>query len=225
MSGGYGGERPLQRARQALARTGIRPAETAALALLVTGAVAALGMLWVVGRPQPVPPPDAAESGPGVDVQADPLVVAVTGHVASPGLHELPGGARVADALEAAGGPLEGAQLDTVNLARPLSDGEQLIVPGPAPPGPDTGDGGGPPAEGEAAGTGPSARRPDGTLDLNLATAGDLEELPGVGPVLAQRIVEHREANGPFTTIDDLRAVTGIGEKKFAAVADLVSVG
>jgi len=148
---------------------------------------------------------------------AGPLVVHVAGAVVSPGVIELRTGDRVADALEAAGGPLPDASLASLNLARPLVDGEQVLVPTTGQDAPD----------GAASGAGsevPSATLPDGRLDLNSATAADLEELPGVGPVLAGRIVAHRDQHGPFAETSQLRDVSGIGEAKWAALRDLVGV-
>jgi len=208
-----------------LTRSGCSPAEALALAVLAAGAAAALGVLWLLARPEtavvaappvieaPTAGMSSAPSGPSE------LLVHVAGHVATPGVYRLPPGGRVADALGLAGGPLPDAALDSVNLARPLVDGEQVVVPGPGQPLP----GPGPPSGGSAPSSG-SSRRPDGTLDLNLATAEELEELPGVGPVLAQRILEHRAAIGRFASVGELRDVTGIGEKTFQALSAEVSV-
>jgi competence protein ComEA len=198
------------------------PAEVAGLAIMLAGAVAVAGMLWWTARPAPHPdagavpaPHGVGEAHGPVPVGADTVTVHVSGAVAAPGLVVLSHGARVADAVSAAGGPRIDADLDQVNLARPLNDGERLEVPilGAAPAG---GGGGAAPA-----GTGATG---DGRLDLNRATAGELETLPGIGPVLAERIVRHREANGPFTDIGQLRDVAGIGEKVFQGLADLVAV-
>ncbi len=144
------------------------------------------------------------------------VVVDVTGQVARPGLVRLPPGARVDDALRAAGGALEGADLRRVNLARVLADGEQLVVPAPGEevPGPT-------PA---AAATGAGTGAPVGPLDLNTATAADLDALPGVGPVLAERILERRAAHGPYTSVDELAEVDGIGPTTLARLAPLLSV-
>lgn len=159
------------------------------------------------------------------------VVVHVTGAVATPGVVELVGGARVVDAVAAAGGPTGDAALDALNMARPVVDGERVHVPTPqevadglvpepgvAAAGPDTGGTG-------AAGAAPSARDAEGRLDLNLATPSELEELPGVGPVLAQRIAAWRDANGGFEAVGQLREVTGIGEQTFQGLADLVVAG
>jgi competence protein ComEA len=201
------------------------PAEAGALAVLVAGALVALLLLWRLAA-SPVPggaapagewPPEQPATEP-LTVVTEEIVVHVAGLVAAPGLYRLAGGARVADALEAAGGPLPEATLDAVNLARPLTDGEQLIVPaaGASAEEPAPGEGG--------AAAAPPAHRPDGTLDLNRATQADLEELPGIGPVMAQRILEHREQIGRFQAVGDLRDVPGIGEKTFQKLAPLVGV-
>lgn len=240
---------PAARFFSALGRLGCTPPEALALLLLASAAVAGLGLLWWSARP-PVAgtaergmPPGSGEQvepggprGPrGPDGEADPadgtglavrpgvVVVHVAGRVHAPGLYELPGGSRVADALAAAGGPLEDALLDHVNLARAVADGEQLRVPGPDDVAAPAGQGSAPSGGGGAPG-GPSAWRPDGTVDLNLATAADLQELPGIGPVLAARIVAHREEHGSFTSVGELRQVAGIGERTFQTLADLVSV-
>lgn len=225
------------RLRRGLADLGCSGAEVAALAVLVAGAVVALALLWVLARPGE--PAAGTEPGTGLvgagPVGAGPvgagelafsdeeLVVHVAGEVVAPGLYRLAGGARVADALEAAGGPLPGAALDALNLARPLTDGEQLFVPVPGPP---PGEEGAGHAGGSVAGghVPASAWRPDGRLDLNRATPADLEELPGIGPVLAERIHSHRESVGGFRAVGDLRDVTGIGERKFQSIAELVAV-
>lgn len=205
------------------------PAEVAGLAVLLAGAVAVVGVLWWTGRPVPVPvPPTLApdvEVGSGAAGEEPPggdtVTVHVAGAVGRPGLVRLDAGARVADAIDAAGGLVLDADPSSLNLARAVTDGERVDVPrvgdvvaGP----PSAGDGGG-----ASAGQG-RAVRPDGTLDLNLATADDLEQLPGVGPVLAGRIVDWRQANGPFTGVGQLREVSGIGEKTFQSLAPLVAV-
>jgi competence protein ComEA len=142
------------------------------------------------------------------------VVVHVAGRVASPGVVELPAGSRVVDALDAAGGVLPDTALDAVNLARVLVDGEQVRVGLPPDPAVQSSE---PPAA--AAGS-----LPDGPIDLNTATAADLEELPGVGPVLAGRIVAWREENGPFTAVDQLLEVAGIGPAVFDDLDDRVRV-
>jgi competence protein ComEA len=138
------------------------------------------------------------------------LVVHVVGAVRSPGLYRLAYGARVADAVERAGGATPRADLTLVNLAAPVSDGQQVVVPQRAPP--TTAAGG----EGGAAG----AARP---LHLNSATVEQLDELPGIGPVTAQKIVDFRTAHGAFTSVDDLDAIPGIGPARLEQLRELVA--
>lgn len=137
------------------------------------------------------------------------LVVHVSGWVAAPGLVTVPDGSRVADTVAAAGGARPGASLESMNLAEAVRDGQHVVVPGP----PDTA--GGAPA---------GAVADDGRVRINEADAAELQELPGVGPVLAERIVEHRERSGPFETVEDLLDVPGIGEGKLASLRDAVIV-
>lgn len=134
------------------------------------------------------------------------MVVAVTGRVVRPGLVRLPAGARVADALEAAGGPLPDTDLSTLNLARKVTDGE-LIVVGLPPPA----------AAGGPAGGG-------GLVNLNTATLEQLQTLPGVGPVLAERIIEYREQHNGFASVADLRNVSGIGDARYNELKSRVTV-
>jgi competence protein ComEA len=217
----------FRQARALVAGLGISRAEAAALLLLALAAAAGVGLVWWAQvRPlgAPAQPAAAGEEPAAIVVAEGEVIVHVAGRVAAPGVHRLPGGARVGDALTAAGGALPDAWLDGLNLARPLVDGEQVHVPAtPADPV------GGADVEGTAGGGGPSSAgpsgvRPDGTVDLNHATAADLETLPGVGPVTAQRIVDHREQHGPFTSVGQLREVPGIGEKRFQPLAEPVAV-
>lgn len=143
------------------------------------------------------------------------VVVHVAGAVARPGLYRLPGGARVADALEVAGGAASDADVDRVNLAAPVVDGERVYVPRrgevTAEPMPAGGSAG-------AAGAGAPERPPPAPVDLNTATVEQLEALPGVGPSIARAIVEHRTRHGRFRSVDDLLDVRGIGESKLNAL-------
>lgn len=189
----------------------MRPGVVVGLLLLVGSALAGTLLLRAFARPGPDPLPQDPPL-----VRDEPLVVHVAGRVARPGLYRLAPGARVADALDAAGGALPDALLDAVNLARPLEDGEQLLVPGPGPPGGS--------AAGGASAAPEGARRPDGRLDLNRASVAELEALPGIGPVLAGRIVAWRERHGAFRSVRDLRRVQGIGEKLYRSLAELVAV-
>ena len=170
---------------------------------------------------------DSADAPDDGDGPAE-LVVHVSGAVASPGVVRLSPGSRVDDALRAAGGPSEEAELDAVNLARPVVDGEQIHVPVPGeePPAPSVP---APGAEGPAAGEEPAGGGGEGgadgtAIDLNTASATELEELPGVGPAIAQRIVDHREQNGPFESVDQLEEVSGIGPATLEELRDRATV-
>jgi len=139
----------------------------------------------------------------------------VAGKVRRPGLVRLPAGARVADAITAAGGPLPGTDVSLLNLARKVVDGELILVGVPAPSG-------GNPTQAPGPGGAPGV--PGGKVNLNTATLAQLDALPGVGPVLAQRIIDHRERQGPFRSVGDLRQVDGIGAARFNQLEDLVTV-
>ncbi|MFJ2131873.1 helix-hairpin-helix domain-containing protein [Streptomyces sp. NPDC087845] len=162
------------------------------------------------GAPEPLPGPPPA-TGPGGHI-----VVDVSGKVRRPGIQQLPSGARVADAIRAAGGARPGVDLAGLNRARVLMDGEQIVVGAPTGP-PATGGTGGAAAGG--AGSGGSAAGP---VSLNRATVEQLDTLPGVGPVLAQHIVDYRTQHGGFRSVDELREVTGIGDRRFADLQPLV---
>ncbi|MGW4775773.1 helix-hairpin-helix domain-containing protein [Streptomyces filamentosus] len=231
-------------------RCGLEPRTLAALAVvLVVAACAAAGTFWA-GRPEPVrapeivdaappvtppepaPPESALSSGAGSGggvgrgagenpvggkVPAE-VVVDVGGKVRSPGVLTLPAGSRVADALRAAGGARPGADLTGLNRARVLFDGEQVLVGVPGVPGvpgaPVPSPGGGPGAVPGGSGGVP--------LSLNAATVEQFDGLPGVGPVLARRLVEHRAEHGGFRAVEELREVDGIGERRFADLRPLV---
>jgi competence protein ComEA len=187
-------------------------------------ATAALGVAAVVGvavwflRP-PAPPvettlPFASSTAATSPTTAEPTVmlVHVAGAVRAPGVIELQSGSRVVDAIDAAGGAVSEADLARLNLASPVTDGQQVYVPrageivpvdAPSP-----------------AGVDPASSR----VNLNTATADDLDALPGIGPATAQAILDWRVENGAFTTVDDLLEVRGIGEAKLADLRDLVTV-
>lgn len=203
-------------------RLDVRPAEVVALAVLVAGAVVAVALLWWLQRPVSVSAglsAPQAEAGPsedptGLDVAAGEVIVHVAGAVREPGVYTLPGGSRVGEAVTAAGGATRRAVLDGLNLARVVTDGEQVLVPDKrSQPSVDAGSGG------EASGAAPAAK-----VNLNQATAADFETLPGIGPVLASRIAEHRDSIGGFKEVGQLRDVPGIGEKTFQALVELVSL-
>ncbi len=138
------------------------------------------------------------------------VVVDVAGAVRHAGLYRLRSGSRIDDAIAAAGGPTAKAQLDTVNLAAPVADGEQVVVPGRGP-------GGAVAASPTDAGSSPSA-----PLDLNSATLESLENLPGIGPVTAQKILDYRQAHGAFHSVAELEGVPGIGPAHMAQLKGLV---
>lgn len=197
------------------------PAEAIALAVLSTAAVASLALVWVLTRgPQPSPVvavPSESATGVPLDVSSVEVIVHVAGAVNRPGVYTLPGGSRVADAVTAAGGARPKAVLTGLNLARPLTDGEQVLVPDrKSAAATATQPGAGAPAAPGGGGT--------GLVSLNQATVTELETLPGIGPVLASRIVQHRDSVGGFTEVGQLRDVPGIGEKTFQALAELVSL-
>lgn len=133
------------------------------------------------------------------------IEVHVAGWVVAPGVVELSEGAIVAEAVAAAGGMRAGARADLINLAAPLRGGDQIVVPGPG-----------------SEESSPGAT--DGLISVNRATAAELQSLPGVGPVLAERIVSHRDQVGGFDRVEDLLQVPGIGESKLAAIRDLVRI-
>lgn len=150
------------------------------------------------------------------------LFVHVGGSVAEPGLYELAGDARVRQAVDAAGGFAEDAAVDALNLARQVQDGEQIIVPSMQQA---TGSGASVSADSGAPAASSGGTLANGKVDINTATVDQLQQLNGVGPALAQRIVADRQANGPFKTLEDLKRVSGIGDKKYASLADSICVG
>ncbi|MEV6108571.1 ComEA family DNA-binding protein [Streptomyces sp. NPDC051940] len=212
-------------------RVGMELKTVAALAVVL---IAALGLavhhFWS-GRPQPVTPPPAARPAappeeaapaPGVPpppgTRADPggaperyVVVDVVGKVREPGILRLPQGARVEDALKAAGGIRPGTDTRSLNRARLLTDGEQIVV-------------GGPPTTPQGPGPGTTAGGAGTPVSLNSATAEQLDALPGIGPVLAQHIVDFRTQRGGFTSLEQLREVSGIGPRRFTELRPLVTL-
>ncbi len=209
-----------------------RPGATAlALVAAVAAVVAAVGVWFERPRAEPVPDlpavtvsaaETAAPAAPATTAAAPtappaPLVVSVSGKVHRPGLVEVPAGARVADVLDAAGGALPGTDLSGLNLARRVTDGEQVAVGVPAAP--DAAPAAPPRAPAPATGGAPT-----GKVDLNVATVEQLDALPGVGPVMAQRILEWRARHGRFTRVEQLREIEGIGERRLAQLREMVTV-
>ncbi|MFE7844985.1 helix-hairpin-helix domain-containing protein [Microbacterium sp. NPDC057407] len=196
-------ERPLAPSR----RLGIG----AAIVLVIVAVAVTVAIGIIRGASTPVE--EVRIDAPVTDAATPAVVqVHVSGAVAAPGLYLLSSGARVVDAIASAGGFGESADRDGVNLARPVTDGEQLHVPAVgevqtdlAPADPPGGGGG-------------------GVIDLNTADEGQLDTLPRIGPALAQRIIQWREDNGRFTSVEDLLAVPGIGDKMLESLRDLVRV-
>lgn len=176
------------------------------LALLTVAGRVALG----AGSSEPGP----AAASVALDVEEAPpreLVVHVAGAVVRPGLYRLPEGSRIDDAIAEAGGARPKAALDLVNLAAPVADGQQILVPGAG-------------AAPAAAGGGAPGATPGGKVHLNSATLEQLDELPGVGPVTAQQILDYRSANGAFRSVEELDAVPGIGPARLEQLLPLVDL-
>lgn len=184
-------------------------------AVLLVGVVVVLAL---VGRrlaehgttrpPAAAPQLVAAAAGPAAN--GPRIVVNVVGAVRRAGLYRLPEGARVADAVARAGGPTRKADIALVNLAAPLADGQQVVVPRRAP--------GGAATVGSAGGPAAGAR-----VSLASATLEQLDALPGIGPVTAQKILDWRQGHGPFRSVDDLDAIPGIGPARVEQLRDLVT--
>ena len=214
-------------------RWALTPRHVAVIALVL---VIGLGWaLWslVQARPEPLPAgrpaagivPGSPVAQPGAQSSPESpggptptataqVVIHVAGKVRRPGLVRAKVGARVADVVAAAGGALPGVDLTGLNLARQVTDGEQILVGVP----------GGVPAGTPTTSTGPGGPPVGGQVDLNTATVAQLEELPGVGPVLAQRIIDWRTEHSRFTSVDELQEVSGVGEKKFESLKPHVRV-
>ena len=191
--------------------------ELVGLVALLAVTLGGAGLWYVRSLPRPVEVAAAPSGGTAsAPASASPspevvVLVDVAGWVRRPGVYEFTEGARVIDAIDAAGGARSGAVLEALNLAAPLTDGTQILVPregqeGVAPA-PVTG--------GAVAG---------GLVNVNSATASELEELPGIGEVIAQRIIDYRTENGPFATVDELLDVSGIGDAILESIRELVTV-
>jgi competence protein ComEA len=196
-------------------RRGVR-----ALAVVAVLVVCVAAFLAWQARPRPTPVASAepGTSAPPALAPATPtavLIVSVGGRVKKPGLVRLPAGARVADAIEAAGGVLPDTDLTGVNLARKVVDGEMILIGVTPPPGAAG-------ANGNAGSSGSGAT--GGVVNLNTASLAELQTLPGIGAVLAQRILDYRTEHGGFKSVNELRQVDGIGDAKFAQLKDRVMV-
>ena len=154
-------------------------------------------LLSAPGSPAPTEASPLAAAPVPSAPEPSTVAVDVEGAVRRPGLYQLPAGARIADAIARAGGTTRRADKALVNLAAPLADGEQVLVPRRTP--------------GGASAAGSPGASPTGPVDLNSATVEQLDTLPGVGPVTAQKIVDYRREHGPFTSVDQLDAISGIG--------------
>jgi competence protein ComEA len=174
--------------------------------LLVVSALLLLISFFIVVRGNTQPP--EVEVTSAVIVQEVEIFVDVAGAVNNPGVYSLSGKSRVIDAIKAAGDSAPGADLSTINLARIVSDGEQIYVDS---------------SSGRSSGSVKRNIR-TGPINLNRATKSQLDTLDGIGPVIAQRIIDFRKVNGPFLTIDDIQKVSGIGTAKFAQIKSKIQV-
>ena len=176
-------------------------------------------------RPATAPAAGSAAGPGGLSATSGSVVVHVIGAVSRPGVVTLPPGSRVTDAINAVGGASADADTEQLNLARVLTDGEQIRVPriGEVLPDPAPQPGG---AATPSVGTAPGKTNggASGTININTASASDLEKLPGIGPSLAQRIVEYRDSHGPFASVDALTDVPGIGKAKLEALREQATV-
>ena len=174
----------------------------------IAGALIALSLFVVFsGKSEEV----IAEPIAPTQMVAPALIIDVTGEVVSPGVYELPAGSRVIDAIKAAGGARPKAALSDLNLARVIKDGEQIYVDLIY-------------KAGASVRAGSKASAPRGPININRATMSDLDSLDGIGPVIAKRIIAYRTANGPFTALEDLLKVSGIGDAKFAQFKEKIRV-
>jgi competence protein ComEA len=220
---GLGGSAGPRRLRFDPGLPGVR---VLALAGLLAALLAGAYLWWSRPEPRPAPEPivrPAAQpavapsiGGSTPSPSPSPVVVDVAGKVRHPGVVSLPPGARVIDAIKEAGGVRPGTKTGTLNLARHVVDGEQILVGVNATPAPMS-----PPTDTPGA---PGPTPPASPMDLNAATATQLDQLPGVGPVLAQRIVDYRTQHGGFRAVDELRQVSGIGDAKYADIKSLVRI-
>lgn len=198
--------------------------ELAGLVVVVVATLLGAGLWYLRSLPRPVDiaaPARAATpvvspiSGPtGSAAPSVTIIVDVAGWVRQPGVYEFASGDRVIDAVNRAGGPRKGADLTVLNLAAPLTDGTQIVIPEPGS------------SAGGATGSSGTGTTSEGTalVNINAASESELEELPGVGPVTAAAIIDYRTQNGPFATVDDLIDVTGIGPSTLEQIRPFATV-
>lgn len=167
-------------------------------------------------------------TSPAAEIAEPPTIfIHVSGAVENPGLVELKPNSRVADAVNAAGGFSDTAVADSVNLARTLQDGEQVFIASESDTAPREGANENPSGTGAAqaaSATAGASQQAPGKVNINTATADELEALPGIGPSTAEKIVADRQSAGSFGSVEELKRVQGIGDKKFAALADMICV-
>lgn len=194
---------------------GLSRGELTGLIVVLVLTLGGAGLWYMRSLPKPIQVAEAPGlgqvAGPAASPSAAAVIVDVAGWVKQPGVYELAAGDRVIDAIERAGGARKGAELSALNLAAPLVDGSQILVPR-------TGATTGTPGSGGSA--------PGGTALININTAGatELEALPGIGEVLAATIVQYRTENGPFASVDQLEDVSGIGPSTLEEIRDFVTV-
>jgi competence protein ComEA len=197
--------------------------ERVALAVLVAALVGAAGAMWWVGSRTIEPATPFFTDAPAAAGSADKIAVHVAGEVAKPGLYQVAAGSRIADVLWLAGGVTKAADLNAVNLAAEAQDGQQVYVPARSAPAEGT-----PPSHTRVGSTTRPAP-PSARISINTATAEQLDQLPGIGPAYARRIVEYRqrlkaETGQGFTRVEQLMEVPGIGPKRYADIKDRVAL-
>ncbi len=187
----------------------INPEQKRGLTILFALTIGLGGFYFLNSRPQ-AEPAVIQEIAPAITESATArLIINVAGKVKNPGVYQLPQGSRVVDAIEAAGKQLKGVDISDINLARILVDGEQILV------------GGSRVASGKAA---PKKITADNPLDINRASIAQLDTLPGIGPVTAQRIIDYRTKVGRINTVDELKKISGLGGAKFEEIKNLLRV-
>ncbi len=188
------------------------------LLMFVLNIAVLIGVIYLLRRPEPrvitITTP-----APRVTATVAQIQVQVSGAVIQPGVYKLPSTARISNALDSAGGARPDADLNALNLARKLNDGEAIVIPTRKAPAPAS----------TAASTSspglPGATARPGKINLNVATVEQLDTLPGIGPALAQRIVDYRNQNGPFKKIEEVKNVKGIGDSLFDGIKGLITTG